>query len=171
MIYYAKLHSPLLGVNIWFAKTRKGLCSVAFSKTENEFLHRMSKKYSDEFIFAPKILRKETVQLKRYFDGRRKRNFTVRIDIDGSNFQLKVWRALSRIPYGKVVSYSKLARLVKEPKAVRAVANACGKNPLPIIIPCHRVISKDGSLGGYTGGTYIKRSLLSIETHNKKHNL
>lgn len=171
MIYYAKLHPSMLGVNIWYAKTRRGICIVSFSKTENEFLHRLSKRYSDEPIFAPKMLRRETAQFKRYFDGRRKKNLAVRMDIEGSDFQLKVWRALSRIPYGKVVSYSQLARTVREPNAVRAVANACGKNPLPVIIPCHRVVSKDGSLGGYTGGIHIKRSLLAIESNRKKHNL
>jgi O-6-methylguanine DNA methyltransferase len=171
MIYYAKLHPPVLGINIWYAKTRKGLCCVSFSKTENEFIHRLSKKYADEQIFAPKILRKETAQLKRYFDGRRRKNFAVRTDLEGSDFQLKVWRALARIPYGKVVSYSQIARAVREPNAVRAVANACGKNPLPVIIPCHRVVAKNGSLGGYTGGIHIKRSLLAIESNHKKHNL
>ena len=108
------------------------------------------------------MLHKESGQIKRFLEGKRK-TFTLRTDINGSSFQLKVWKAISKVPYGKTVSYSKLAQSVKEIKALRAVANACGRNPLPIVIPCHRIVAKDGSLGGYTGGLEIKRNLLRIE--------
>ena len=83
----------------------------------------------------------------------------------GTDFQIKVWNAISKIPKGKVKTYKDLARSIRKPKASRAVANACGKNPFPIKIPCHRVIRSDGRLGGYSGngGIKTKRKLLRSE--------
>ena len=83
----------------------------------------------------------------------------------GTDFQIKVWNAISKIPKGKVKTYKELARSIRKPKASRAVANACGKNPFPIKIPCHRVIRSDGKLGGYSGkgGIKTKRKLLRNE--------
>ena len=83
----------------------------------------------------------------------------------GTDFQIKVWNAISKIPKGKVKTYKELARSIRKPKASRAVANACGKNPFPIKIPCHRVIRSDGRLGGYSGkgGIKSKRKLLRSE--------
>ena len=83
----------------------------------------------------------------------------------GTDFQIKVWNAISKIPKGRVKSYKELARSIRKPKASRAVANACGKNPFPIKIPCHRVIRSDGRLGGYSGkgGIKTKRKLLRSE--------
>ena len=83
----------------------------------------------------------------------------------GTDFQIKVWNAISKIPKGKVKTYKELARSIRKPKASRAVANACGKNPFPIKIPCHRVIRSDGRLGGYSGkgGIETKRKLLRNE--------
>ena len=83
----------------------------------------------------------------------------------GTDFQIKVWNAISKIPKGKVMTYKELARSIRKPKASRAVANACGKNPFPIKIPCHRVIRSDGRLGGYSGkgGIKTKRKLLRSE--------
>lgn len=87
-------------------------------------------------------------------------------DISGTPFQVAVWRELCKIPYGRTISYAKLAKRVGRPKAVRAVANACGANPLPIIIPCHRVIASDGTIGGYSGGISKKKHLLAKEGIN-----
>ena len=85
--------------------------------------------------------------------------------LSGTDFQIKVWNAISKIPKGKVKTYKELARSIRKPKASRAVANACGKNPFPIKIPCHRVIRSDGRLGGYSGvgGVKTKRELLRSE--------
>ena len=85
--------------------------------------------------------------------------------LNGTKFQIKVWKAISKIPRGQVRTYKELAKLIKKPKASRAVANACGKNPYPIKIPCHRVIRSDGGLGGYSGkgGIKAKRKLLKNE--------
>lgn len=162
MIYYSRLNPPVLNSGIYYAKTKKGLCLVSFTKNENHFLKKLMDGHNEEVIFAPKMLYRETKQLKRYLEGKRKR-FNLKIDPCGSNFQKKVWNAISKIPYGKTISYSKLAKDVKAADSIRAVANACGKNPLPIVIPCHRVVSKDGSLGGYTGGLELKKCLLKIE--------
>ena len=86
----------------------------------------------------------------------------------GTKFQIKVWKAISKIPRGQVRTYKELAKIIKKPKAARAVANACGKNPYPIKIPCHRVIRSDGSLGGYSGrgGVITKKDILKKEGYN-----
>ena len=88
-----------------------------------------------------------------------------KVELSGTDFQIKVWNAISKIPKGKVKTYKELAISIRKPKSSRAVANACGKNPFPIRIPCHRVIRSDGGLGGYsgTGGIKTKRKLLKSE--------
>ena len=87
------------------------------------------------------------------------------MNLEGTEFQVKVWRAIAKIPKGEVRTYKELARIIKKPKAIRAVANACGKNPYPIKIPCHRVVGSNGYLGGYSakGGIKQKKSLLKQE--------
>ena len=97
-----------------------------------------------------------------YLEGKRRR-FTFKTDPRGTAFQREVWRELSRIPYGETVSYGEIARRIGRPKSSRAVGNAVGANPLPIVIPCHRVIKSDGSIGGFSSGLHLKRKLLSIE--------
>ena len=101
-------------------------------------------------------------QLEEYFVGKRKK-FLIPVDLDGTEFQATVWRELMKIPYGKVVSYADIAQGVGKPTAVRAVGNANGKNPIPIVIPCHRVVKSDGQLGGYTAGVDRKKKLLELE--------
>jgi methylated-DNA-[protein]-cysteine S-methyltransferase len=109
-----------------------------------------------------KILLKTEIQLSEYFDGKRK-EFDLPLDVEGTDFQKKVWMQLSKIPYGKTYSYKEIAMKLKNEGASRAVGTANGKNPLSIIVPCHRVISSDGSLGGYAGGLDIKTKLLNLE--------
>lgn len=101
-------------------------------------------------------------QLAEYFAGRR-RTFDLELAADGTDFQRAVWRELRRIPYGTTISYAELARRVGKPKAVRAVGAANGHNPIPIVVPCHRVIGADGSLTGFGGGLASKRALLRLE--------
>lgn len=102
-------------------------------------------------------------QLDEYFDGKRK-DFDLELDwSDASAFYKQVWSALLNIPYGKTVAYSDIANTLNNPKSVRAVGMANGKNPIPIIVPCHRVIGKSGHLHGFTGGLDIKEKLLHIE--------
>jgi len=101
-------------------------------------------------------------QLREYFAGERS-DFDLPLAPKGTEFQRSVWRQLQEIPYGTTISYGELARRVGNPKASRAVGSANGKNPLPIVIPCHRVIAGDGTLGGFGGGLPTKQSLLALE--------
>lgn len=101
-------------------------------------------------------------QLGEYFDGQR-REFTIKLAPQGTPFQLAVWRALLEIRYGTTSTYRAIAERIGRPNATRAVGTANGSNPLPIVIPCHRVIGSDGSLTGYGGGTRMKQTLLEIE--------
>jgi len=101
-------------------------------------------------------------QLNEYLAGKR-RYFDLRLDLRGTEFQRLCWQALFRIPYGETRSYAELARMVGRPRACRAVGAANGSNPIAIIVPCHRVIASDGTLGGYGGGLPAKRWLLELE--------
>ena len=102
-------------------------------------------------------------QLREYFAGTR-RKFAVSLDLDGTEFQQQAWAAMCGIRYGHTLSYAQQAKAIGKPKAVRAVGSANGANPVPIIVPCHRVIASDGSLGGYALGLTMKRYLLALET-------
>jgi methylated-DNA-[protein]-cysteine S-methyltransferase len=102
-------------------------------------------------------------QLQAYFRGEL-REFDLPLALDGTEFQLRVWNALRSIPYGETISYAQLAERIGNPKAVRAVGLANGSNPIPIIVPCHRVIGSDGSLTGFGGGLPTKKKLLALES-------
>jgi O-6-methylguanine DNA methyltransferase len=101
-------------------------------------------------------------QLRQYFAGER-REFTLPLDLHGTEFQLRCWHALLEIGYGEIRTYAQLARAVGSPKGFRAVGAANGANPVSIIVPCHRVIASDGTLGGYGGGLEVKEKLLRLE--------
>lgn len=110
-----------------------------------------------------KVLLKTIEQINEYLIGKRQ-TFDIEMDLSiGTPFQQKVWQQLLTIPYGKTISYAQLAENIGQPTAFRAVANANGKNPIALLIPCHRVIASNGSLGGYTGGVQIKQALLELE--------
>ena len=101
-------------------------------------------------------------QLEEYFAGSRQ-NFDLPLDLRGTEFQVAAWNALAEIQYGHTASYGQQAANIKKPKAFRAVGSANGKNPIPIIVPCHRVVAGDGSLGGYSLGLKMKKQLLALE--------
>jgi methylated-DNA-[protein]-cysteine S-methyltransferase len=101
-------------------------------------------------------------QISAYFRGELK-EFDLALSVKGTAFQQSVWKALCAIPYGKTISYQELARRIGKPSACRAVGAANGRNPLPIVVPCHRVIGADGQLTGYYGGTHLKEYLLNLE--------
>lgn len=105
-------------------------------------------------------------QLDAYFAGER-RTFDLKLAARGTEFQQRVWRALADIPYGETTTYAAIARAIGEPKAVRAVGAANGKNPISIVVPCHRVIGQDGTLTGYAGGLPSKRRLLELEARQR----
>jgi methylated-DNA-[protein]-cysteine S-methyltransferase len=107
------------------------------------------------------VLEQAALQLEEYFAGERT-VFDVPMALDGTPFQREVWGELTRIPYGQTISYGELARRVGRPKGPRAVGQANGRNPIPIIVPCHRVVAGNG-LGGYGGGRPVKRALLAVE--------
>lgn len=108
------------------------------------------------------VLCRAQEELEGYFQRKRSR-FTLPLAPKGTAFQLRVWKALEEIPYGETISYRELARRADCPKGFQAVGQANGRNPLPIVIPCHRVIAADGSLGGYSGGLARKQALLDLE--------
>ncbi len=118
----------------------------------------------------PEELEDAVYQLNEYFEGKRTQ-FSLTLNPEGTDFQKKVWAALEQIPYGKTISYLELSKTLGDPKAIRAVAAANGKNPLWIIVPCHRVIGSDGSLTGYAGGLHRKKWLLEHESPAKQQSL
>jgi len=108
------------------------------------------------------LIKKAALQFGEYFKGKRK-SFNLPLTMSGTDFQMKVWNALKKIPYGKTISYGELAAMIGNPKACRAVGMANNRNPIAIIVPCHRVIGSDGSLTGYGGGLKLKSLLLELE--------
>lgn len=131
-----------------------GICSLDFDENEPEC--QESNVHIEQLI----------IELEAYFSGKLK-HFNVALNPKGTPFQKGVWEVLQGIPYGKTISYSEEADILKHPKAVRAVANANGKNPIPIVIPCHRVIAKGGGIGGYSGGLWRKELMLDLEQKNR----
>jgi len=127
---------------------------------------------TDETIsdIVPEILQDCVYQLQEYFNGNRE-HFNLKLNPQGTVFQKKVWEELQIIPFGKTVSYLELSKQLGDVKGIRAVANANGKNPLWIIVPCHRVIGSDGSLTGYAGGLHRKQWLLEHESPYKQQSL
>jgi O-6-methylguanine DNA methyltransferase len=115
-----------------------------------------------KFEDSPRLLRPYVSELEEYFAGQR-REFTFPLDLRGTDFQLACWRALVTIPYGETRSYADIARAVGKPNAFRAVGMANNRNPIAIVVPCHRVIASDGTLCGYGGGLDVKRKLLELE--------
>jgi methylated-DNA-[protein]-cysteine S-methyltransferase len=154
---YRILESPL--GNLVLACDREGLRMVEFQHGRNGPLS-----IPEEWGFDPSfpLLLRAAEQLQAYFEGRR-RSFSLPLAPVGTSFQRRVWEELTRIPYGTTLSYSLLAKRAGRPDAIRAAGAANGKNPISIVIPCHRVVGKDGSLTGYGGGLARKRALLDLE--------
>ncbi len=118
----------------------------------------------------PDYLQDTVAQLQEYFEGKRT-TFELKLNPSGTDFQKKVWQELLKIPFGKTLSYLDIAKRLGDPKTIRAAASANGKNPLWIIVPCHRVIGSDGSLTGYAGGLWRKKWLLEHESPVKQQSL
>jgi len=149
--------------------TENGICLFEFvdRKMIETQLKRIKKYYNSELVPGEsKYFAKLNKQIQEYFEGKRK-DFDIPLEMDGTKFQEKVWNALLKIPYGKTVSYGYQAKKIGNIKAVRAVAKANGDNRIAIIIPCHRVIGKNGKLTGYGGGIWRKQYLLDLERKNK----
>ncbi len=146
---------------LYLVASPNGLQGIFFTKQPVKLV-----KILDREKPAEKILSNVVKQLEEYFAGKRT-TFDLAFKFLGTDFQVKVWNELSRIPYGKTVSYKDIARKIKNPKAVRAVGTANGKNPICIIVPCHRVIASDGAIGGYGGGIPMKQYLLELEQRTR----
>jgi AraC family transcriptional regulator, regulatory protein of adaptative response / methylated-DNA-[protein]-cysteine methyltransferase len=142
------------------ATTDHGVCSVKAGRNDQELVRALQSEFPRAAIQRASRARRYLDALNKHLSGQ---EVKFPLDIRGTDFQMRVWSALRTIPLGETRSYFDVAEMVGEPKAVRAVANACASNPVPLIIPCHRVIRKDGSLGGYGLGIYRKKALLSIE--------
>lgn len=156
MRFQWKMASPV-GV-LHLAASDRGLCGLWFREPNGPWLASL-----DGEGAALSHLRTAVRQLEEYFDGRRT-EFDLPLDVEGTAFQRRVWAELANIPYGTTVSYRDVAARIGQSKAVRAVGAANGRNPVSIVVPCHRVVQADGSLGGYGGGLPTKRRLLSLET-------
>ena len=147
---------------VFLAKTEKGVCRLSFRQSEDDLLSDLERR-SLLPEMAPRKLGRERRELAEYFEGKR-REFELPVDLRwGSDFQRSVLRETSRIPFGDCSRYADIARQIGRPNAQRAVGNALGKNPIAILIPCHRVVASNGGIGGYTGGLDIKRTLMTIE--------
>ena len=142
------------------AATDHGICSVKAGWSDAELVRALRAEFPRARIAESPKARRYLDALNDHLNGQ---EVKFPLDVRGTDFQLKVWSALRDIPRGETRSYCEVAEIVGEPKAVRAVANACASNPVPLIIPCHRVIRKDGSLGGYGLGIGRKKTLLRAE--------
>ena len=155
---YENFDSPI--GKILIIADNSGLKELRFIK--KDFITNLPEQTQDNFTKAVKICNQAKEELQKYFEGRLKQ-FTVPISPEGTDFQKSVWKELCKIPYGKTLSYKQIAENLNNHKSCRAVGNANGKNPIPIIIPCHRVICTGGKLGGFSAGLDRKRFLLSLE--------
>ena len=160
MMYWHQIESPV------------GKLLLAGDGRSLRFIHFQSgphaRKPAADWVSDPAPFASAVAQLAEYFAGRRTR-FDLPLAPQGTEFQRAVWKALIRIPYGETLSYGELARRIGKPNASRAVGLANGANPLPIVVPCHRVIGADGSLTGFGGGLDIKRRLLALERSQTGH--
>ncbi|MCD4720161.1 MAG: methylated-DNA--[protein]-cysteine S-methyltransferase [Desulfobacula sp.] len=157
-MYYCEFESPL---GTLLLNGNELLESLHFP------LGKMRVEPKKDWIYSKEKFMEALFQLEAYFKGGLTR-FDLELNIQGTDFQKTVWQELVRIPYGETISYGELAKRIKNPNASRAVGMANGKNPIPIIIPCHRVIGKNGSLTGFGGGLEVKKKLLELEKRNKK---
>lgn len=154
MTYYTEVETPV--GRLLIAGDGAAIKRIYFQKGKNLL------RPAPDWINDARPLAEPLRQLRSYFDGELK-DFDLKLAPEGTPFQIDVWRALTEIPYGETISYGELARRIGKPSASRAVGAANGQNPIPIVIPCHRVIGASGKLTGYGGGLDIKEILLDLE--------
>ena len=148
MLYTCKYQFE--NISLYLVATETQLINIQFTQPQKALLQ------------TTELLSMATIQLDEYFQGKRT-TFSLPFKLTGTPFQLAVWKELQNIPYGQTTSYKEIAQKINKPKAYRAVGMANNKNPLPIIIPCHRVIGSNGKLIGYAGGLKLKNYLLELE--------
>ena len=159
-MYYCYLDTPI--GELLLAGEDDALSMIGFPKG------KMRRDPEPDWIYNEKPLANARRQLEEYFAGSRK-DFDLPVILDGTEFQVEVLKALQKIPYGETVSYGEIARRIGRPRAVRAVGAANGRNPIPIVVPCHRVIGSSGDLTGFGGGLDTKEALLRLEAENSEH--
>lgn len=161
-IAYRTIDTPV--GSLLLAATGTGLVRVAYASEDHDrVLESLSDRISPRILHHPASLAAAAREFDEYFEGRR-RAFSLNLDWRlSAGFRETVLRHLSDISYGRTATYATVAQLAGRPKAVRAVGTACAKNPLPVVVPCHRVIRSDGSMGGYLGGLDAKATLLELE--------
>ncbi|WLD92831.1 methylated-DNA--[protein]-cysteine S-methyltransferase [Alkalihalobacillus sp. AL-G] len=167
-VYWTEFTHPFFqNQPLYLAATNKGLCRITWPSESMDTLKSWVKKQvlDAELIEDEERLSEYVSQLRDYCDGKRN-TFNLPLDMRGTSFQTSVWRALTDIPFGETRSYSDVADGLDNPKAVRAVGTANGANPIPIVIPCHRVIGKSSALTGFRGGLNVKESLLQLEGYH-----
>lgn len=147
---------------VWVVASARGVHRVIFGEDGERAWARVRAAHPEMERREDGLAAQALAQILEYLRGTR-RDFTVPLDPEGTPFQRRVWMETARIPYGQTITYRELARRIGRPGAARAVGQALGANPLPILIPCHRVIAADGRPGGYTGGRHLKRWLLHLE--------
>lgn len=163
MIYYTKFKSPIGTLGL--VCDDEYLLRILLPNEEIS-VQNLQKLYPTEVITENNSGFKDVIsQLTEYFDGKRKQ-FDIKTKMEITSFYKKALSEVVKVPYGTTLSYGKIAQQINSPKAVRAVGTANARNPLPIIIPCHRIITKNGKLGGYAGGLKMKEYLLDLESKN-----
>lgn len=167
-VYYSHFDTKDCG-EVWFAESKRGLWRVNFGTNEERFMDDL-RRDGVEMVEDPKATVETQKLLAEYFAGKRK-DFPVAIDwsrVDG--FTRKALQVCAKIPYGKTLTYGEVAERAGSPGGARAVGQAMGKNPFPIIVPCHRVVASGGKIGGFSGGLHFKRALLELEGLDPKSN-
>jgi AraC family transcriptional regulator of adaptative response/methylated-DNA-[protein]-cysteine methyltransferase len=149
----------MLGVGV----SPKGVCAIHFKWDEAALKGNLGRRFPRAELVRDDAATADAVAALRAWIDQPHAAPLPRLDLVGTEFQRRVWQAIARIPAGKVISYAELARAAGRPRAIRAAAQACGANPVPLLVPCHRVIASDGSLGGFGGGLPLKRKLLACE--------
>ncbi|WP_163852519.1 methylated-DNA--[protein]-cysteine S-methyltransferase [Paenibacillus elgii] len=164
-VYWTAIRHPKFGDRpLYLAATKQGLCRITWPNESFDTLTTWVVKHIPGAVLTndQEPLSEYVGQLKEYLEGSRQ-TFDLPLDMRGTKFQTAVWQALTRIPYGETRSYSDIAGEVGSPAAVRAVGTANGANPIPIVVPCHRVIGKSSALTGFRGGLQVKQELLRLE--------
>ncbi len=162
MVYCTSFESKI-GL-IYVASTEKGVCKVSVPRqNRKDFFRWLHENFDNNDVVDNKSRNREVIdQLNRYFNGKLAK-FTVPVDLIGTPFQIRVWKELTKIPYGTTISYKQLAKRLGTGRGFQAIGRANAANPLPIIVPCHRVLGTDGSLVGYSSGIKTKEFLLKLE--------
>ncbi|KRG08883.1 methylated-DNA--[protein]-cysteine S-methyltransferase [Lederbergia galactosidilytica] len=166
-IYYSQIRTE--DGAVFLAATEQALCYVS---PQNEGIREL-KSWLERHYPGVQLVEDEeklsiyTTQLQEYLNGERE-EFTLPVELVGTDFQKAVWTELRNIPFGEIHTYSEIAESIGNPRAVRAVGSAIGANPLLFVVPCHRVVRKNGEMGGFRGGLSMKEKLLGLERHKAK---